>query len=268
MDMSSVSLLRADQIEEMEGEREGLRKKMHNPNIQDKGVVADQLRKLDNQLETQRPTEYGSDEIDAAVRKEAQLRAEWLDGMLSHEEMRKCPPGAVDRHLAWERKNAPRIEEWQNIMRRLNHGSDAREIASIERFRPTVSRMNMDNAIVAGKQYHLPPAGAAQGVPFTDGQLAALRSMFPEMAERIATLSNEGRAEVKAALTKAQIDGKKGVTIREARKAEKAAKAAKPKRVVSAEQLAALQAGRVRALEAKRAAQAQPVPSMEQLGAA
>jgi hypothetical protein len=39
--------------------------------------------------------------------------------MLSHEEMRKCPPGAVDRHRRWEKKNK-KILEWQNIQRRLN----------------------------------------------------------------------------------------------------------------------------------------------------
>ncbi len=232
-----VSLLRPDQIDEMEGEREGLKRKLSNPNIEDKGVVAEQLRRLDNQLESQRPRDFGATEVDNAVRREAQLRAEWTEGMLSAEEMRKCPPGAVDRHLAWEKKNKGKIAEWQNIQRRLNAGSDAREVASIERFRPLVSRMNMDNALIAGKQYMLPPVEAKRGVPFTDEQLALLKAISPEIAERIATLTNEQRAEVKQELTQAQIDGKRGVEIREAKK------------VLSPEHLAKMKAGRERAKE-------------------
>lgn len=232
----NVNLLRPDQIDEMEGERESMKRKMANPSIQDKGAVADQLRRLDHQLESQRPREFGSAEIDKAVKREAELRGKWTEGMLSQEEMRKSPPGAVDRHLEWERKNKKGISEWQNIMRRLNAGSDAREVASIERFRPTVSTMNMDNAIIQGRQYHLPPPDAARGVSFSDEQLALLKSVDPEIAEKVALLNNEQRGEVKAVLSQAQIDGKKGVEIREAKK----------KKVLSPEHLAALAAGRAK----------------------
>lgn len=218
MQAQSAALLRPDQIEEMEGERQALERKFKNPNVEDKGVVAEQLRRLDNQLETQRPREYKSDEIDAAVKREAELRAEWTEGMLSQKEMRKSPPGAVDRHLQWERKNKPAIMEWQNIRRRLNYGSDAREIASIELYRPTVSRMNMDNALIAGRQYYLPPAEAARGATFSDEQLAMLKQLFPGIADKIGALSNTQRQEVKAELTQAQIDGRRGFEAREARK--------------------------------------------------
>lgn len=214
----AAALLRPDQIEEMEGERQALERKFKNPNVEDKGVVAEQLRRLDNQLETQRPREYKSDEIDAAVKREAELRAGWTDGMLSQEEMRKSPPGAVDRHLQWERKNKSAIMEWQNIRRRLNHGSDARESASIELYRPTVSRMNMDNALIQGRQYFMPPESAARGEVFTDAQIAMLKQIFPGIADKIATLSNTQRQEVKAELTQAQIDGRRGYEAREARK--------------------------------------------------
>jgi hypothetical protein len=247
-----VSLLRVDQIEEMEGEREGMRKKLQNPNIQDKGIVADQLRKLDTQLETQRPREFSSAEIDNAVRREASLREEWSKDMLSAEEMRKCPPGAVDRHLAWERKNKAKISEWQNIMRRLNAGSDAREIASIERFRPEVNTLNMHNAIVAGKTYFNAERITSAAVVFSDEQIAMLKTLDPSLAEKIGLLSNAQRGEVKEVLSKAQIDGKRGVEKREATKKEKVVPVPvpvveKPKRVLSPEHLAKLKAGRDKA---------------------
>lgn len=245
-----VSLLRPDQISEMEGDRQGLVKKMQNPQVEDKGAVADQLRRLDHQLETQKPKEFGASEIDNAVKREAELRGQWTEGMLSQEEMRKAPPGSVDRHLQWERKNKPAISEWQNIMRRLNAGSDAREVASIERFRPTVSQMNMDNAIIQGKQFYLPPMDAATAVIFSESDLEILRAERPEIAAMIGLMTNEQRAEAKKVLsaqgiflTQAQREGKRGVEKREA-----------AKRVLSPEHLAALKAGREAKLAEKKAA--------------
>lgn len=197
---STTPLLRTDQIEEMEGEREALQRKLNNPRIEDKGAVAEQLRRVDRQLESQRPTPYPTTEIDRAVREEAELRAEWTDGMLSAEEMRKCPPGAVDRHLAWERKNIKKIERWQNIMRRLNAGSDAREVASIERFRPQVSNLSMNGALIPGKNYFLPPADAAMPVVFSDADLEAIRAKRPEIAGMLFLMDNVQRAQAKALL--------------------------------------------------------------------
>src|SRR6266576_7125529 len=159
-----AALLRTDQVEEMEQEKDALTKKLSSPHIEDKGAVHEQLQRVTHQLETQRPMPYSGKELDAAVRREAELRSEWTQGMLSQEEMRKSPPGAVDRHRAWEKRNIVKIEEWQNIQRRLNAGSDDRESASIERFRPTLSSMNMDGALIPGKQFFLPPAGAATPV--------------------------------------------------------------------------------------------------------
>lgn len=244
-------LLRNDQVEELEGEKSTMENSLRNPNFKgDRGEVGKQLRRLNDQLETQRPRAYGSQEIDGAVRREAQLRSEIKQGMLSQEEMRKNPPGAVDRHRAWEKRNMPKIEEWQNIQRRLNAGNDDRESASIEQFRPTANSMNMDNAQIPGKLIYLPPAGAGAAVVFTDEQLAALRAHSPELADKMASLSNPQRQEVKDVLTgiglsepsQASIDGKRGVEKREA-----------AKRVMSQEHKDKMKAGR-EAAKAKKAA--------------
>lgn len=227
---SSVPLLRHDQVMEMEDETRVLESKLQNPRIEDKGAVREQLRRVQTQLESQRPRPYATGEMDAAVKREAQLRAEISVGMLSHEEMRKCPPGAIDRHMQWEKRNMPKIEEWKNIQRRLTAGTEDHESASVEMFRPTTSTMNMDGALIPGKQFFLPPHGAGLPVTFSDEQLAALRVLNPSLADMLATLTNEQRGDVKAALEPAQ--------------------AKKPKRTLSAAHKEAMKAGRA----AKKAA--------------
>jgi hypothetical protein len=171
--------------------------------------------------------------------------------MLSHEEMRKCPPGAVDRHRRWEKKNKKRILEWQNIQRRLNAQNEDRESASIENFRPTVSTMNLDNALIPGKQFYFGPANAGLPVTFSAEQLAVLRAINPGLADMIGTLSNRERQNVKDAMgiglaepSEASKDGKRGVEKREAKK----------KRSMSPEQKAAMKAGREAAAAAKASA--------------
>jgi hypothetical protein len=193
-------LLRPDQIDEMEQEKAALIVKMHNPVIE-KGPVRESLRRLERQLETQRPRSFEGKDLDRAVAREQELREKIREGMLSHEEMRKNPSGAVDRHRAWEREKMPLITEWQNIQRCLHADNDNREMASIESFRPTTSTMNMDSAQIPGKQFHLPPPGAAPVVTFNAEQLALLRTLSPQIAEQLGTLSNEQRREVKDALS-------------------------------------------------------------------
>ncbi len=192
---NAIAYLRPDQVEEMEGERESLTRKLNNPGIQDKGAVSDQLRRLDHQLEKQRPQPFPSDEIDAAVRREKELREQWLPGMLSMEETRKNGSGAVDRHRAWEQRNKKKIFEWQNLRRRLYAGDEGRDNASIELFRPTTNTMNIDNAQIQGKQFFLPPEGAAPGVTFSAPQLAQLGAMG--LADTVALMSNEQRQKLK-----------------------------------------------------------------------
>jgi hypothetical protein len=194
--MAQAALLRTDQVEDMEDERSSLVKKLQSPHIEDKGAVHEQLQRVTQQLETQRPLPYVGSELDAAVKREKVLRGEWTQGMLSQEEMRKSPPGAVDRHRAWEKRNIAKIEEWQNIQRRLHAGSDDRESASIENFRPTLSTMNMDGALIPGKQFFLPPAGKGTPVVFSDAQVAAIRAIDPKLADKLALLTNAERRAV------------------------------------------------------------------------
>lgn len=250
---AAAPLLRHDQVVEMQDEIRVLEHKLVTKEIEDKGAVHEQLRRVKRQLDTQQPKPFSSDEVDRAVRREAELRDEISKGMLSHEEMRKNPPGAVDRHRAWEKRAKPLINEWKNIQRRLHAGDDAEEAASVERFRPTTSTMNMDNAQIPGKQFFLPPYGAALPVTFSVEQLAIIRAASPALADQLCTLTNAQRSDVKEALvdkgiglsaepSQASKDGKRGVEKREA-----------TKRTLSAEHKAKMKAGRE--AKAKKAAE-------------
>ena len=231
METAQVPFLRKDQVDDMKGEVTTAETQLRNPNYQgDKGEVADRLRSLKKQLDAQMPRPYVGAEMDKAVARERELRAEWTQGMLSQEEMRKCPPGAVDRHRAWEKRNSARIEEWQNIQRRLNADNEDLESASIEVYRPTSSTMNMDGALIPGKTIFLPPAGSGVPVTFSNDQIAVLRALNPGLADMIGSLNNQQRAEVKEALVE------------------------KPKRTLSPEHKAKMLAGAIAAREAKKAA--------------
>lgn len=151
-----TTLLRPNQIDEMTAERESLSAALHNPHVQDKGSVVRQLRKLEHQLETQTPRPFEGKEVDAAVAREKELREQLLVGMPSQEEMRKSPPGAVGKHMDWERRNKRKLMEWKAIQLRLNHESKDPDVANFERFRPTRSTLNMDNAHIPGHTYFMP----------------------------------------------------------------------------------------------------------------
>jgi phage-related minor tail protein len=51
--------------------------------------------------------------------------------------MRKNPAGAVDWHQKWEKANKQLIRMWKNIKIQQNPDSSDRDLANIERYRPT-----------------------------------------------------------------------------------------------------------------------------------
>lgn len=152
-----VNLLRPNQQVEMKDEVRILEDKLQSPHIEDKGTVRRQLHRLKQQLEIQTPKPFVGAEVDAAVKREQDLREQILQGMPSQEEMRKSPPGAIDKHRTWEKRNKEKIIEWKNIQLRLHADSNEVDIANFERFRPTSSSLNMDNAFIPGNQYFMPP---------------------------------------------------------------------------------------------------------------
>lgn len=241
-------LYRPDQLESAQLEIKSLEAKLSNPLIQDKGEVSKQLRRARHMLELQTPLPpANAEEEGRMVARSKELLSDILQGMPSHEEMRKSPPGAVDKHRTWERRNKPKILEWKNLQLRLTAGSGDREIANLERHRPRASTLNMDTAFIPGKQFFMPDTNGP-AVVFNDEQIALLRQMSPQLADVLAMMSNPQRQQVKDTIvgigleapSAASIAGKRGVEKREAKK-----------RQLSAEHKAKLKAGAAKARAAK-----------------
>ncbi len=191
-------LLRPAQAEEAKAEIKTLEAKLQSPFIENKAEAAKQLRRVRTAVESQLPKPPTSAEEEGRmVARSRDLLNDILVGMPSQEEMRKAPPGAVDKHMQWERRNKQKIQEWKNLQLRLTHGSEP-EAANLERHRPTGSTLNMDNAAVAGKQFYLPRGDVGMAVTFSDEQIAAIRALDPETADKLCFMSNDQRAEVKA----------------------------------------------------------------------
>lgn len=238
-------LLRPAQVEDAKSEIKALEAQMQSPHVEDKSEVQKKLMRTKRTFEEQIPKPPTSgDEEGRMVSREKQLLGEILSGMPSQAEMRRAPPGAVDKHMAWEKRNKLKIAEWKNLRLRLNPGE--REAANLERHRPVGGSLNLDNAHITGKQIYIPDQ-VGNTVTFNDSQIAVLRMVSPQLADALSLMTNPERAQVKAAVegiglaepSKASLDGSKGAEKREKRK-----------RVLSPEHLAKLQAGR----RAKKAA--------------
>jgi hypothetical protein len=169
-------------------------------------MVQGQLAEVDRMLR-QAPEPIPKDEIDAAVRLETELRGKWLDGMPTQAEMRKNPPGAVDKNKAWSNRTKDDVLRWKHLRRRLHASgisehrlADEGDISNIEMFRPAggSGEMSMDNAQIPGRQYHLPPPGAGPAAVMSEDDAALLQAINPEVAARMATYTNEQREKILA----------------------------------------------------------------------
>lgn len=188
-------LLRPAQVEDMRDEVKMAEAKLSNPAILDKGEARKQLIRTRASLEAQTPKPPVSGEEEGRmVERSKQLLDQIVTGMCSQEEMRKAPPGAVDKHMGWEKRNKPAIMEWKNLQLRLRPGE--REAANLERHRPTTSSLNMDNAYIQGKAIYI-PANVGSTVTFSDEEMAQLKALKPGLAETVALMSNDQRQVVK-----------------------------------------------------------------------
>ena len=116
----------------------------------------------------------------------------------------------------------------------------------------------MDNALIPGTQYHLPPPGADIPVTFGEMELAWLHENAPDMEKAMALYTNEQRAVVMD-FVKAQMSPHAGVEAALEPKVDlkldptpAAPKSAK--RTMSPEHKAKMKAGRAKAA-ARKAAQ-------------
>ena len=205
----TTPLMRPQQAEKVKDEAAVLTNMLSAPPhissaIENRGQVHRHLQSLKRDLEKQVPLPYQGSEIDSANNRERVLRETITQGMPTQAEMRKNPPGAVDKHRMWQHYKKSDLLEWKNIRLRQHAGGDvehlpfARDVANFERYRPTggAQELSMDGAQITGKQYHLPPAGAAPVVVMTDEKMKALQELDPELAGKMAVLGNAERADV------------------------------------------------------------------------
>lgn len=158
----SGSLLRPTQMVEHEHEIKVAKDQLQDPRTQDKGGARKRVHDLTRQYEAQAPRPVDGETKDA-MHKEAQtLLNEIVPAMLTQEEMRKNPPGAVDRYRRGEGSKAmkQKIQRWKKLQLMLNadqsHPSSwDRDAANIERYRPSgaTDRFRSDAQITGKMSY-------------------------------------------------------------------------------------------------------------------
>lgn len=189
-------LLRPNQLKEYEEVQDSLEAKLNNKHIQNKQAVRHQLKRVERDLESQAPKEFPSSEIDAAVKETDELQEKIALGMPSHEEMRKCPSGAINKHMQWEKRNKENIQRWKTNKLRLNVGTDDPDVANMESFRPEKSQLNMQDAYIPGQKFYL-GQGVGVAVVFSTEDLEAIKERAPDIYPKLCLMDADQRAIVK-----------------------------------------------------------------------
>ena len=145
------NLLRYHQREEMKAEIERADAMLAGISKagDDKGAIISSRNRTKKALEQQSPVPLTAKEKDKLFDLEKKLRNKISQGMPTEEHMRKNPPGAVDHHVKWQNANKKLIRMWKNVQIQLNPDSSDRDLANIERFRPSgqTDRMRTDAQI-------------------------------------------------------------------------------------------------------------------------
>ncbi len=106
------------------------------------------LKRIEKRKE-QLPPDLNAAQRDKAEKLRVRLEEDIKEGMLSHEEMRRNPDGAVDRNMAWLRAKKDKVRIWQNLQVALNKGISqeyASDLCNPDRLRPVTSQLNMQGA--------------------------------------------------------------------------------------------------------------------------
>lgn len=153
-------IFRPWEADEIKNNKRTLQKALESPHVEDKSAVRAAIGRMSDMEREHGVPELTADQRDKASKKVKELEGQIREGMLSHEEMRRNPPGAVDQNVWWERRNKARINTWRNLNAALHRGipaDQAQSLFSVERLRPQTSRLNMDNAqIPAARAFSFP----------------------------------------------------------------------------------------------------------------
>ena len=187
------NLLRANQREQLQNEIDEADKMLPHAKPDERGAVMARRAKTQHQLNTQSPEPLTGKEKDTLHALEKKLRSKITCNMPTEEVMRKNPAGAVDWHTRWEKANKSAIKMWKNIRIQLNPDNTDRDLANIERYRPSgqTDRMRTDAQIPGLMSYG---NIAAEDWPFPEPQNTALKQ-----AEKVYS-EEEAAGAVNAAL--------------------------------------------------------------------
>ncbi len=193
--------LRPHELAVLERDRASQQAILDSPDSRlDKAAAGAALRRINDRME-QAPPDLSPEQKDKTAKMVADLEVELRDGLLSHEEMRRCPPGAVDQNMRYLREKKAKILAWKNGLVALHKGIDpgeAGDLFNIDRLRPRESKLNMDGAIIPDVRSFYPmkevfsgahPNGSTwdeifgSGDPEKDAMAARLRQMEEQLAK-------------------------------------------------------------------------------------
>ncbi len=208
----TAPLLRPNQVAALANEKQALEGMLTAPDyvrnqIQDKGSMLKQVRSIDRMLHEDAPTPLIESERDAAVREERELREQLTHGMPTQAEMRRAPPGAIDKHRKWEGQNKGKILRWKNLRLRMHAAGmldeipTATDVANLERYRPAGGshELNMDNALIGGKGIFLPNGPIAVTNVMSDEDREAMKQRDMELAATVVVATLKALNEQAAA---------------------------------------------------------------------
>lgn len=167
----------------------------------DRAAAGRQARAIRQELHQYAPKPLSEAELDRAAKREQELAEEIKTGMLTHAEMRRAPAGAVERHMAWERKNKARIQEWKNLRLRQQVSGFRHDgsVSNIEELRPRGTPFDTGDALIPQtRDFHFPRRIEAKNVMDDEdkermrAELIAQLSMLAEKGDKRATAALAG----------------------------------------------------------------------------
>ena len=121
--------------------------------IGDVQAIRERIQRTKKQLQAEAASEGEQPtpaERDKLAKVELELRTKITQGMLTEEEMRKCPSSAPTNLIRWETANMPDIERWKNARQQLDpENPDAQ---NLEPFRPRgTEQLRLVDTVIPGK---------------------------------------------------------------------------------------------------------------------
>lgn len=152
----NATLLRKHQREALEADIQHSEAML--PKAKDEGIqiLRNSIKRAKKQLNDQAPEPLTGKEKDTLHNLEKRLLSKITTNMPTDEVMRKNPAGAVDWHTRWEKANKKLIRMWKNVRIQLNQDSTDRDLANIERYRPSgaTDRLRTDAQISGHMSFH------------------------------------------------------------------------------------------------------------------